>query len=193
MPSLFTAVGDAAQALNENQGVVSVALFVIGLFLGWVSGIFGALRRKPKLKLGLIPGPNLCTTFFTAEKHNGNAVHRTAISIYLQVANIGTLATSIENVALGYCWSIRSYNPMWLRYRIFWSWIDHPHITLEEFQAQFSDGSIKVYPSLFQGSWMTGKTVDTYLEPGKVVSGTAYFEIDKSWGGHFPAHRGAAS
>jgi hypothetical protein len=189
MPLLLTELADAARLLNENQGVVSVALFACGLFLGWVTGIFEALRRKPKLKLGLIPGPTLCTTFFTGEKRDGRTVHRTAISIYLRIANIGTAATSIQNVALGYHWNIRSYNPKWLRYRISWSWIDHPHTTLDDFQAQVGGERIKIYPSLFQGSATTGKVVDTYLEPGRIISGVVYFEIGESWGGHFPAQR----
>jgi hypothetical protein len=189
MPShLTTVLYDAVKLLNENQGVVSVALFAVGLFFGWVTGIFDALRRRPKLKLGLISGPTLCTTFFTGEKREGWDVHRTAIALYLRVANIGTAATGIENVALGYHWHIRPYSWLWVRHRIFWAWIEHPMVTLEDFQATLADGSIKIYPSLFQGSMIAGKP-DTYLEPGKVISGIVYFEIDESWGGHFPARR----
>jgi hypothetical protein len=37
--------------LNANQGVVSVLILVTTLFLGWVSGIFTSLRRKPNFAL----------------------------------------------------------------------------------------------------------------------------------------------
>ena len=66
---------------NENSGFVSVLIFALTLFLGWISGIFGALRKKPKFKLQVIPGPTLCTTFFTGQKHEGHDIHRTAISV----------------------------------------------------------------------------------------------------------------
>ena len=182
-------ITSALELLNQNQGVVSVAIFVLTLFLGWVTGIFEALRRKPKLRLGLIPGPTFCTTFYTGEKRDGRDVHRTAIALYLRVANVGNAATSIENVALGYHWNLRPYSWLWFRYRIFWDWIEHPLITLTDFHVTLPEGSIKTYPSLFQGSAMLGKQTDTYLEAGKIVSGVVYFELDESWGGHAPAPR----
>jgi len=188
MPSLLT---ELIKLLNENQGAVSVLLFIVALLIGWVTGIFEALRRKPKLTLGLIPGPTLCTTFNTDKKSNGYEVHRTAISLYLKIANTGTSATSIKNVALGYHWHLRPYSWIWLRRRVmFWTWIEHAFHTLDDFQVTLSDGSLKVYPSLFQRSWMLGKVTDTYLEPGREVNGVVYFEIDESWGGHFPARLG---
>jgi hypothetical protein len=174
--------------LNDNQGVVSVAIFILTLFLGWVSGIFAALRRKPKFRLWLIPGPTLCTTFSTG-KREGRDAHRTAISIYLGVANIGTAATSIRNVALGFHWDFRPFSLMWVKYRIFWDWIEHPLVTLDDFQTTLADQRRKIYPSLFQGSATLGTATDTHLETGKVVSGIVYFELDESWGGRSPVVR----
>jgi hypothetical protein len=36
---------------NDNQGVVSIAIFAATLLFGWASGTFSALRRKPKFKI----------------------------------------------------------------------------------------------------------------------------------------------
>jgi hypothetical protein len=121
------------------------------------------------------------------EKREGWDVHRTAISFYLGVANIGTAATSIRNVALGYHWHLRPVSLQWIKYRIFWDWIDQPFVTLDDFQTTLANQRSKIYPSLFQGSTTLGKTTDTYLEAGTIVNGMVYFELDESWGGRFPA------
>jgi len=179
--------------LNDNQGVVSALIFVVTLFLGWISGIFASLRRKPNLRLALIPGPTLCTTFPTGEKQDNHDVHRTAISVYLQVANIGTAPTSIEDVLLGYHWHLRltftiESLSLWFRYRILWFWLLHPLVAMEDFHAKIGD-SFKIYPSLLQATALLDKTTDTYLNVGQVVSGVVYFEQKDSWGACFPLKR----
>lgn len=55
--------------VNDNQGVVSIVIFLITLFIGWVSGIFSALRRKPRFKLSLLDGPTFCCTYLIGKKH----------------------------------------------------------------------------------------------------------------------------
>ena len=59
-------------------------------------------------------------------------------------------------------------------------------ITMDDFQYDFGD-KIKTYPSLMQGSALTGSQVDTYLGIGKSAIGIAYFEQDDSWGACFPS------
>jgi hypothetical protein len=59
---------------------------------------------------------------------------------------------------------------------------------MEDFQTTIGD-SIKIYPSLLQGSALLGLTTETYLEAGKVVSGVVYFEQKDSWGGCMPSPR----
>lgn len=82
----YTAI---AKGLNDNQGVVGVTIFVATLILGWVSGIFSALRRRPKFKIGLIDGPTFVCTFLTGKKFDDYDVHRTAVALYLKIANVG--------------------------------------------------------------------------------------------------------
>jgi hypothetical protein len=174
--------------LNANQGVVSVLIFLLALFFGWASGIFASLRRKPKLRLQLIEGPTFCSTFLTGEKKNDFDVHRTAIALYLDVANVGSAPTSIEGVSIGYHWHLRPFSLNWLRYRVRWFWLHNQIAALEDFHVSIGD-KIKVYPFLFQGNVMSPANAETYLGIGQSVHGVVYFEQADSWGGFFPTPR----
>jgi hypothetical protein len=68
-----------AQWLNESQRGVGVAIFLLTLALGWSSGIFSTLRRKPKFKLQLINGPTFVCTFSTGKIYDELDVHRTGV------------------------------------------------------------------------------------------------------------------
>ena len=174
--------------LNDNVGVVSVLIFLFSLFLGWVSGIFTSLRRKPKLRIDLKPGPTFCSTFLNGQRFGDFDVHRTAFSLYLNVANIGSAPTSLESVSIGYHWHLKPFSLLWLRYRFFWSWLHHQTVVLDDFHVMIGDNK-KIFPSLFQGLKNSGVKPDTYLEVGRSVSGVVYFEQDESWGGYFPSPR----
>jgi hypothetical protein len=174
--------------LNANEGTVAASIFLITLFLGWVSGIFASLRRKPTLRLKLIAGPTFCSTFLTGEKNADYDVHRTAVALYLSVSNIGSAPTSIENVAIGYRWHVKAFSVAWLRYRLRWFWLHHQTAALNDFQVKIGD-SVKHYPSLFQRSTISPIASETYLEPGRSVNGVVYFEQTESWGGCFPSPR----
>jgi hypothetical protein len=88
-----------AQWLNESQRGVGVAIFLLTLALGWSSGIFSTLRRKPKFKLQLINGPTFVCTFSTGKKYDELDVHRTGVALYLKIANVGFAASSIERIS----------------------------------------------------------------------------------------------
>ena len=171
--------------LNANQGIVSVAIFLLTLFLGWVSGIFSSLRRKSKLKITLIPGPTFCSILPTGQKYGGFEVHRTVFALYMNVANVGSAPTSIDSVSVGYHWNIRPLSWNWLRYRVGWFWLHNQAVALEDFQVQIGD-RIKFYPFLTQRSSISGHKTDTYLETGRSVNGVVYYEQSDSWGGCQP-------
>lgn len=175
-----------AKWLNENQGVVGVALFAATLIFGWVSGIFGALRRRPKFRIRLIPGPTFCCTFETGATYNDHPVHRTAFALYLAVANVGSAASSIESVAVGYHCHIRPFSWQWLRYRFGWLWLRDQIAAINDFHARIGD-NIKFYPFLVQSSILTDKSATTFLQPGEATNGVVYFEQSDSWGGFFPS------
>lgn len=163
---------------NENSGFLSLILFVVALLLGWVSGIFSAIKRKPKLQIRLIEGPTMVSTFQTGRKHNGHETHRTAISLYLDVTNIGSAPTDISNVQVAY----RNYitrNP----FR--WFWFENRTLALSDFRVEIGD-NFKYYPFLNQVSSISPRQTDSFLEIGKKAVGIVYFEQEEAWGGYRP-------
>jgi hypothetical protein len=183
--ALLVRIGDWA---NDNQGVLGILIFIATLFLGWASGIFSALRRKPRLEFKLIDGPTFCCTFPTGQKHLGFDAHQTGIALYLRIANIGSAPSSIENVSIGYHWNLRPWSLQWLRYSIGYFWISHPAVALADFQASIG-GNIKIFPFLLQKNYSSPTQTSTYLQPGQSTNGVVYFEQRESWGGFFPAPR----
>jgi len=175
-----------AKWANDNQGVVTIAVFAATIFLGWASGIFGALRHKPIFKISVLDGPTFCSTFPTGEKFKDYDSHRTAIAVYLKIANVGTAPASIESIFIGYKWHLNKINILWLKYRLFWFWLENTITSLEDFKYDFGE-HIKVYPFLLQLTNATMRETKTYLQVGQSVNGVVYFEQKSSWGGCFPS------
>jgi len=179
---------ETANWMNENQGLLSTAIFVLTLLIGWFSGIFSALRRKPKFKITTIEGPTFCCTYNTGKKHNGFDVHRTGVALYLSISNVGSAASSLGNIAVGYHWNIHPFSLEWMRYALGWFWLTEQSIALEDFQVHIGN-SIKVFPFLLQKNSLLPSVIDNYLEVGRIIYGVVYFEQDDSWGGCFPKPR----
>jgi len=178
--------------INENQGILSIVLFTISIFIGWISGIFSSIRRRPKFKIECIPGPTLVCTYGTGNPHNGHDIHRTGIVIYLKISNIGSAASSIESVALGYRWHIQPLRWLWWRYGIRRFWLRHQTTALQDFRVEIGD-QIKLYPFLFQRGSIPSAPPDTYLGIGQSTNGIVYFEQSDSWGACFPTSRKRAT
>jgi hypothetical protein len=164
---------------NDNRGALSLIQFTVTIFLGWVSGIFAALRRKPKFKIRVIEGPSLCTTFETGRDFNNYKTHRTAISLYLRIANIGSAPSVIDSINIAY----HNYS---FKYTFFWFWLEKEYIVLNDFQVAIDDENIKIYPFLTQASALLQSRNDNYLETGKEVRGVVYFEQEDSFGSFYP-------
>lgn len=178
----------ASKWSNDNQGVVSLAIFIVTIALGWASGIFSALRRKPKFRLSLIDGPTFCCTFPVGKELSDHEVHRTGIALYLNIANIGSAASSIQNVSVGYHWHLRPFSRQWLRYTLGWFWLRNQAVALADFQATIG-GNIKVFPFLTQRGNLSPAKAATFLQAGQSTNGVVYFEQSDSWGGCFPSPR----
>ncbi|WP_298597126.1 hypothetical protein [Zoogloea sp.] len=186
--SFFDAFLLFAKWSNDNQGVVTIAVFLATLGLGWISGIFSALRRKPKFRISVISGPTFCCTYFTGAKHEAFDVHRTGIALYLKISNVGTAPSSIEDISVGYHWNLKPFSIFWLRYSIGWFWLHQQIAALADFQAMIGE-NIKVYPFLMQRGILFSSKAETYLDVGRSSNGVVYFEQDDSWGGCFPSVR----
>lgn len=171
---------------NANSGFVSILIFITTLILGWITGIFQSLRRRPKFKIKVIPGPTMCSTFHTGNKFNDYDAHRTAISLYLKISNIGNSASDIDRVEIGYHWNLNKKNWLWVKYGLGWFWLKRPTVAIEDFHTRIDKDNMKYYPFLMQRSIITNQNPELYLEVGKSTMGIVYFEQDESWGASSP-------
>jgi hypothetical protein len=185
LTDLFT---QASKWSNDNQGVVSIGIFVVTMGFGWISGIFSTLRRKPKFKISLIDGPTFCCTYLIGKIKGEHEMHRTGIALYLAVTNTGSAASSIGNISVGYHWHIHPFSLDWLRYSVGWFWLHDQVAALTDFQAKIGENT-KVFPFLTQKNHSTSLDVETYLQPGQSTNGVVYFEQSDSWGECFPSPR----
>lgn len=173
--NLNSLAGSAADWINGNQGLVGVGIFILTFLLGWLSGIFSALRRRPKFKINLHPGPTFVCTFQIGDKFNDHDVHRVCIALYLSIANRGSAASSIDAIHIGYRWDLVPFSKMWIKHTVFRHWLKERTAGLSDFQVAIGN-SIKVYPFLFQKNYLSPVQQDTYLRPGQSVDGVVYFE-----------------
>jgi hypothetical protein len=149
--------------LNANQGLLALLLFVSTILGGWASGIFAALRRRPKFQIELIPGPTFVCTFGAPNTGDHEFVHRTGIALYLHVANIGSAPSSINGAKVGYRWSLIPLSKDWWRHTIGWFWLETQTVCLADFQADMG-GPLKLYPFLTQTSFISGQSANSYLQ-----------------------------
>lgn len=163
---------------NSNSGFLSLLLFFTTIFLGWVSGFFSSLMRKPKLKIQVLPGPTFCASFDTGRVFNGHKTHRTALSAYIAITNQGSAPTDIQSIHVGYK-SQAHINP----FR--WFWLKEITVSKSDFVMEMGE-DLKVFPFLFQKNQLTVNDIDTYLLEGKRCNGIIYFEQDESWGNYLP-------
>ena len=186
---LLRLLSTAPKILNDNQGVLTLSLFVLTLLFGWISGIFKTLRRKPDLKISTLLGPTFACVFGTGKKYNGYDTHCTSIALYLKISNVSMSPTTITHIKVEYRQNLFPKNIVnLLLKRVKWFYIDQQSIAISDFQASIGE-NIKLYPFLFQKSAVSGESASTYLEPGRSTNGVAYFEQPECWGGYFPRSR----
>lgn len=175
--------------LNGNEGVLALILFVISAFFAWFSGIISALRRRPILKISVIPGPTFCVIDSIGTDDAGRDNHRLSISLYLEIANAGSAPTSIGDINVGYRWALRPLSIHWWISLFSVHWIENQTISLKDFQAVVSEGGdLKIFPFLTQKSAITGVSANTYLDVGEITNGVVYFEQPDAWGACQPVN-----
>lgn len=177
--------------LNNNTGVLALAIFIGTLAFGWISGIFAALMRRPKFCVRLIDGPTFSCTYVTGRKYNEYDEHQTSVALYLHVTNAGSAPSSIASIEIGYHWNLGLFSKSWVKNRIGWFWLVNQTVALSEFQFVIGD-SVKIFPFLTQRNKNSSADSKTYLRVGEATNGVVYFEQDNSWGGCFPRpHKGS--
>lgn len=178
--------------LNANTGVLTLAIFIATLLLGWGSGIFAALMRRPKFYIRLIDGPTFACTYHTGRKHGVFDEHRTGVALYLNITNAGAAPSSIESIEIGYHWHLQLFSKGWLKNSIGWFWLLNQSVALADFQVSIGD-STKVFPFLTQRNQLSPAEPKTYLRVGESTNGVVYFEQDNSWGGCYPRPRNGST
>ena len=173
--------------LNENQGILAVVLFILSILLGWISGLFKILWRKPDLKIYVLPGPTFACVIGTGREHNGYDTHSTGIALYLKISNVGRSPTTIAQIKVGYRRFPRNILEF-LRLRAKWFFINEQIVAMSDFQVSIGE-NIKIYPFLNQISNISGESATTFLESGQSTNGVVYFEQSESWGCYFPRSR----
>jgi len=93
--------------LNSNIGVLNLLLFLLTLMIGWVSGVFKAIRKRPRFKIRIIEKMTYGSFFQTGEKYTPPTLgtcdlHKTAFVLYLEITNRGTADSKIGKIHVGY-------------------------------------------------------------------------------------------
>ena len=174
--------------LNNNQGVVSVLIFVLTITLALLSGLFRAIRHLPHLKIQTLQGPTFVCVFGTGGQYEGYKTHGIGIALYLSVSNVGLSPTAITGIKVGYHWNTDTSLWSWTRYRLGWFYLEDQTVALADFTASIGDNT-KVYPFMTQTGFASGSSAETYLEPGNFANGVVYFEQRESWGRCYPISR----
>lgn len=179
---------------NANEGFGALIMFILTLLLGWITGIFSAIIKKPKLKVRFIEKTTFYSFFETGNTFHNQYLnetfdyHKTAFAVYMSIANIGSAPTSIDRIWLGYTRNSTKFN--WFKSNIVW--LRQWHI-LENFMIKLNvtdlnleegDEGFIVVPSLKLGGPYSSK--DDFLEVGKYINGVAYFEQMTAWGNYSP-------
>lgn len=171
--------------LNENTGVITLVIFFITLLLGWLSGIFTALRNKPRLRIEVILGDNFleyeditAPSFYsiveTGSIFRGKICHRTCLALYLNIGNTGG-PTTIDAIKVYF----RSRSNFGLGIG------ELQAVNTVDFIVDIGDWQ-KLYPKLIGQSSMSSQSADLYLQKGATVKGVEYFEGDQCYESFHP-------
>lgn len=173
---------------NINSGFVSILLFIATILYGWFSGLFSSLIKKPKLKIRFLD--KLC---FYSFYHTGNQyyneklqenfnTHKTGFVVYMSIANVGNMATSIDNIYIGY---YKSTQHPWLK---FWKekiWLAQWH-SVDPFLIPIKEDKFISIRSLRIRSNEFDNSTSDFINIGDSLVGVAYFEQQEAWGNFSP-------
>jgi hypothetical protein len=174
-------ISDIADWCNQNSGFLTAIIFVVTLIIGWISGFFKLIRKRPKFKIRTIEGATFYSTIYLDKTYEGHPVHKTAFVLYIEITNTGNAPSSIGQIKIGYLPDNKT--PIWRAKR---NWI-YETILKSQLISKFKDSElVKGYPFLKQKSDMYSDATDTFLDIGKIANGIAYFEERETFGNWTP-------
>src|SRR5574344_1603047 len=165
-------ISDFITWCNLNSGFLTVIIFVLTLLIGWLSGFFAQIKKRPKFNIELIDIPTFCCKKETKRKENNHDCYRTIIALYLSITNIGTAPTSILDVEVGY--KTNSWDHLFS-----WLWIKQTN-SLEDFTANV-EGYTKIYPFFTQKNYLMNNSTNLFINIGENKFGMKYFESIEYW------------
>jgi hypothetical protein len=170
---------------NDNSGFISVVIFVLTLFIAWLSGLFQLIQRRPKFRIDLIEHDSFGCIFDLNRTHNDLPVNKTSFAVYLRLTNVGSAPSTIGKIRLGYVKS--DLKPLWISSRLKnRKWIVET-ISKDDFNVLFEGSDRgKTIPFLKQRNRSYTNNNDTYLQEGRSQNGMVYFEQSESFGNWVP-------
>nr|WP_315396820.1 hypothetical protein [uncultured Sphingobacterium sp.] len=171
---------------NDNSGFLSLILFVVTILFGWISGFFNSIIKKPKLKVRFIEKASFYCFFETGNQYyhpelkENFDLHQTGFAVYMSIANIGNIPTSIDKIYIGY---YRNF----LKKKLFDKqiiWLAQWH-TFDNFKFEYQDNILLIPPLRVRNEYFKDQNNDS-LEVGKSIVGVAYFEQQEAWGNYNP-------
>lgn len=165
---------------NNNSGFISVLLFILGLIIAWISGLFKLLRNNPEFRIELLEQCSFCCIIDLNKTYNNLPVTKTAFVIYVNISNIGKASSSIGKIRLGYRKSD-------FKHRLFSKriWITET-IATGDFTYNLNYNSVKVFPFLKQRNQIFENNTQCFLQVGQYVNGIVYFEQKEAYGSYMP-------
>jgi len=163
---------------NSNPGWVAILVFIAGMLASSILWIVKRRSSKPSLKLEVLRGPTLCSSFDGASEGHGVGLHRTAFLVYLKITNFGCVPVQVGDIHLGY----RSAGDSDVES---FRWLVNETVLLEDFMLPIGD-KVKVFPFLKQINTSINTSKKTYLLPGEYENGLVYFEQEASDGLDYP-------
>ncbi len=176
---------DIQEWLNSNTGVLSLILFIGAIFIGWISGFFKSIIKKPKFKIRIIPKMTFGAVFYTGRQYTPPMqgtydIHKTAFVLYLEITNTGTADSNLGKIKIGYYRN--NGKRSFFQKRL---WI-YEHNILDVFYIPSGDGQSLIIPHMRQATPELNKSYDGFIEVGNSLIGAAYFEQSASWGNQSP-------
>lgn len=170
---------------DDHSGFISVVLFVLTLFIGWIVGFFKYIRQKPKFKIHLLAGPSFVCVIPDHSKLGEYSTHRIVISLYLSVTNVGSSAGAITEILAAYEFPPTGKKSIFKMFKSNWYSLKQT-AALEDFCYNMGD-HLKVYPFLSQRSLVLDTNGSTYCRVGETLTGIVYYENPNlAWGSHKP-------